>query len=73
MVPPPQEHNSLIVDPTNDIRIIGVVTVTVLLGISLAGMEWEAKVRLCSSAHLTAFGLIRAGPAAHHASKEQSL
>uniref|UniRef100_A0A8V5GYM7 Solute carrier family 12 member 3 n=1 Tax=Melopsittacus undulatus TaxID=13146 RepID=A0A8V5GYM7_MELUD len=26
MVPPPQEHNSLIVDPTNDIRIIGVVT-----------------------------------------------
>uniref|UniRef100_A0A8B9IXT8 Solute carrier family 12 member 3 n=1 Tax=Amazona collaria TaxID=241587 RepID=A0A8B9IXT8_9PSIT len=39
-----QEHNSLIVDPTNDIRIIGVVTVTVLLGISLAGMEWEAKI-----------------------------
>ncbi|XP_009467519.1 PREDICTED: solute carrier family 12 member 3 [Nipponia nippon] len=40
-----QEHNSLIVDPTNDIRIIGVVTVTVLLGISLAGMEWEAKAQ----------------------------
>uniref|UniRef100_A0A8C9FYC8 Solute carrier family 12 member 3 n=1 Tax=Pavo cristatus TaxID=9049 RepID=A0A8C9FYC8_PAVCR len=39
-----QEHNSLIVDPTNDIRIIGVLTVTVLLGISLAGMEWEAKI-----------------------------
>lgn len=33
-------------DPTNDIRIIGVITVTVLLGISLAGMEWEAKVTL---------------------------
>ena len=31
-------------DPTNDIRIIGVVTVTVLLAISLAGMEWESKV-----------------------------
>uniref|UniRef100_A0A672U957 Solute carrier family 12 member 3 n=1 Tax=Strigops habroptila TaxID=2489341 RepID=A0A672U957_STRHB len=39
-------HNSLIVDPTNDIRIIGVVTVTVLLGISLAGMEWEAKAQI---------------------------
>uniref|UniRef100_A0A669R9A9 Solute carrier family 12 member 3 n=1 Tax=Phasianus colchicus TaxID=9054 RepID=A0A669R9A9_PHACC len=39
-----QEHDSLIVDPTNDIRIIGVLTVTVLLGISLAGMEWEAKI-----------------------------
>ncbi|XP_068882561.1 solute carrier family 12 member 3 isoform X1 [Aphelocoma coerulescens] len=41
-----QEHNSLIVDPTNDIRIIGVITVTVLLGISLAGMEWEAKAQI---------------------------
>lgn len=41
----PQEYGSPIVDPTNDIRIIGVVTVTVLLAISLAGMEWESKVR----------------------------
>ncbi|XP_075289690.1 solute carrier family 12 member 3 isoform X2 [Opisthocomus hoazin] len=41
-----QEHNALIVDPTNDIRIIGVITVTVLLGISLAGMEWEAKAQI---------------------------
>lgn len=38
-------------DPTNDIRIIGVITVTVLLGISLAGMEWEAKVTL-TPAHI---------------------
>lgn len=41
----PQEYGNPIVDPTNDIRIIGVVTVTVLLAISLAGMEWESKVR----------------------------
>ncbi|XP_066492928.1 solute carrier family 12 member 3 isoform X2 [Tiliqua scincoides] len=41
-----QEHNSPIVDPTNDIRIIGIITVTVLLGISLAGMEWEAKAQV---------------------------
>ncbi|KAM9182735.1 solute carrier family 12 member 3 [Mergus octosetaceus] len=41
-----QEHDALMVDPTNDIRIIGVVTVTVLLGISLAGMEWEAKAQV---------------------------
>uniref|UniRef100_A0A8C8R6S2 Solute carrier family 12 member 3 n=1 Tax=Pelusios castaneus TaxID=367368 RepID=A0A8C8R6S2_9SAUR len=41
-----QEHNSPILDPTNDIRIIGVITVTVLLGISLAGMEWEAKAQV---------------------------
>ncbi|XP_051884008.1 solute carrier family 12 member 3 isoform X1 [Pristis pectinata] len=40
------EHSATIVDPTNDIRIIGVITVTVLLGISLAGMEWEAKAQI---------------------------
>uniref|UniRef100_A0A5F9CL75 Solute carrier family 12 member 3 n=1 Tax=Oryctolagus cuniculus TaxID=9986 RepID=A0A5F9CL75_RABIT len=38
-----QEYGTPIVDPINDIRIIGVVTVTVLLAISLAGMEWESK------------------------------
>lgn len=32
------------VDSVNDVRIIGVITVTVLLLISLAGMEWESKV-----------------------------
>lgn len=32
------------VDRTNDIRIIGIITVTCLLGISMAGMAWESKV-----------------------------
>nr|XP_055188416.1 solute carrier family 12 member 3 isoform X1 [Nyctereutes procyonoides] len=41
-----QEHGTPIVDPINDIRIIGVVTVTVLLAISLAGMEWESKAQV---------------------------
>ncbi|XP_058530361.1 solute carrier family 12 member 3 isoform X3 [Ochotona princeps] len=41
-----QEYGSPIVDPINDIRIIGVVTVTVLLAISLAGMEWESKAQV---------------------------
>uniref|UniRef100_A0A8C4RHU9 Solute carrier family 12 member 10, tandem duplicate 3 n=1 Tax=Erpetoichthys calabaricus TaxID=27687 RepID=A0A8C4RHU9_ERPCA len=40
------EYNATMVDPVNDIRIIGVITVTVLLGISLAGMEWEAKAQI---------------------------
>jgi len=34
------------VDESNDIRIIGTITVICLLGISVAGMEWEAKVNL---------------------------
>lgn len=33
-------------DRVNDVRIIGVITVTVLLLVSLAGMEWESKVML---------------------------
>ncbi|KAF5919684.1 hypothetical protein HPG69_000285 [Diceros bicornis minor] len=41
-----QEYGTPIVDPINDIRIIGVVTITVLLGISLAGMEWESKAQV---------------------------
>uniref|UniRef100_A0A8D0G566 Solute carrier family 12 member 3 n=1 Tax=Sphenodon punctatus TaxID=8508 RepID=A0A8D0G566_SPHPU len=38
--------DSVIADPVNDIRIVGVLTVTVLLGIALAGMEWEAKAQV---------------------------
>ncbi|MEQ2207576.1 hypothetical protein XENOCAPTIV_014870 [Xenoophorus captivus] len=34
------------VDSTNDVRIVGVITVTVLLLISLAGMEWESKTQI---------------------------
>ncbi|KAL8176475.1 UNVERIFIED_CONTAM: hypothetical protein K2H54_035306 [Gekko kuhli] len=33
-------------DPVNDIRIIGVITTTLLLGITFAGMEWEAKAQI---------------------------
>lgn len=33
------------IDEMNDIRIIGAITVVILLGISVAGMEWESKVR----------------------------
>ncbi|XP_030042516.1 solute carrier family 12 member 3 [Microcaecilia unicolor] len=40
------EYNAVISDPVNDIRIIGVLTVTLLLAISLAGMEWEAKAQI---------------------------
>ncbi|XP_025912753.1 solute carrier family 12 member 2 isoform X3 [Apteryx rowi] len=38
-----KEHGALMIDEMNDIRIIGAITVVVLLGISVAGMEWEAK------------------------------
>uniref|UniRef100_A0A8C3T0C5 Solute carrier family 12 member 3 n=1 Tax=Chelydra serpentina TaxID=8475 RepID=A0A8C3T0C5_CHESE len=40
------ENGALMLDETNDIRIIGAITVLVLLGISVAGMEWEAKAQI---------------------------
>uniref|UniRef100_A0AAY4B2J7 Solute carrier family 12 member 2 n=1 Tax=Denticeps clupeoides TaxID=299321 RepID=A0AAY4B2J7_9TELE len=33
-------------DAVNDVRIVGTITVVILLGISVAGMEWEAKAQL---------------------------
>ena len=39
-----QENNSLMIDEKNDVRIIGILTICVLLGIALVGMEWEARV-----------------------------
>lgn len=41
-----RDYDATIVDPTNDIRIVGIITVVALLGISLAGMEWEAKAQV---------------------------
>ncbi|KAK0137314.1 Solute carrier family 12 member 3 [Merluccius polli] len=40
------ESEAVMVDAINDIRIIGVITVTCLLAISLAGMEWESKAQV---------------------------
>ncbi|XP_069072005.1 solute carrier family 12 member 2-like [Pleurodeles waltl] len=40
------ENGAGLVDRINDIRIIGSLTVVLLLGISVAGMEWEAKAQL---------------------------
>ncbi|KAG8456223.1 hypothetical protein GDO86_002136 [Hymenochirus boettgeri] len=41
-----KENDVLMVDEMNDIRIIGAITVVLLLGISVAGMEWEAKAQI---------------------------
>ncbi|XP_056137610.1 solute carrier family 12 member 3 [Lampris incognitus] len=41
-----QENGVAMVDPSNSIRIIGIITVTCLLAISLAGMEWESKAQI---------------------------
>uniref|UniRef100_UPI0037E8B37A solute carrier family 12 member 1 n=1 Tax=Semicossyphus pulcher TaxID=241346 RepID=UPI0037E8B37A len=40
------EHDAIMLDPLNDIRIVGCITVVLLLGISVAGMEWEAKAQI---------------------------
>uniref|UniRef100_A0A674ATV5 Solute carrier family 12 member 3 n=1 Tax=Salmo trutta TaxID=8032 RepID=A0A674ATV5_SALTR len=41
-----KENDAIMIDELNDIRIIGCISVVLLLGISVAGMEWEAKIGL---------------------------
>ncbi|XP_077050762.1 solute carrier family 12 member 1 [Siphateles boraxobius] len=41
-----KENNALMMDPMNDIRIIGCITVVLLMSITVAGMEWEAKAQV---------------------------
>uniref|UniRef100_A0A3B4UUE6 Solute carrier family 12 member 1 n=1 Tax=Seriola dumerili TaxID=41447 RepID=A0A3B4UUE6_SERDU len=41
-----KENALLMVDELNDIRIVGCITVVLLLAISVAGMEWEAKAQI---------------------------
>ncbi|XP_073685705.1 solute carrier family 12 member 2 isoform X2 [Garra rufa] len=40
------DSGALMLDPINDVRIVGTITVILLLGISVAGMEWEAKAQI---------------------------
>uniref|UniRef100_A0A3B4GRD8 Solute carrier family 12 member 3-like n=1 Tax=Pundamilia nyererei TaxID=303518 RepID=A0A3B4GRD8_9CICH len=39
-------RGTIMVDSLNDVRIIGVVTVTILLFITFGGMDWEAKAQI---------------------------
>ncbi|XP_060592142.1 solute carrier family 12 member 2-like isoform X2 [Ruditapes philippinarum] len=39
-------NNALMVDEQNDIRIIGFITITLLLAIAIIGMEWEARAQV---------------------------
>ncbi|XP_038640287.1 solute carrier family 12 member 1 isoform X1 [Scyliorhinus canicula] len=41
-----KDNNALMVDPISDIRIVGCITVVLLLGITVAGMEWETKAQV---------------------------
>ncbi|XP_075431769.1 solute carrier family 12 member 1 isoform X2 [Ascaphus truei] len=41
-----KDNNAIMVDEMNDIRIVGAITVVLLLSISVAGMEWEAKTQV---------------------------
>uniref|UniRef100_A0A3Q3FZ43 Solute carrier family 12 member 3 n=1 Tax=Kryptolebias marmoratus TaxID=37003 RepID=A0A3Q3FZ43_KRYMA len=39
-----REFNVVMIDSVNDVRIVGVITVTILLLIALAGMAWESSM-----------------------------
>jgi len=39
-------NDALMISEEHDIRIVGVITCTILLAIAIIGMEWEARVSL---------------------------
>jgi len=39
-----QDHDRLMVDEINDVRIIGVITAVAMLLVAFAGLSWESKV-----------------------------
>ena len=41
-----QDNNSLIVDELNDIRIIGVITIAILLGVTMVGLQWVVRTQI---------------------------
>uniref|UniRef100_A0A8D0AX19 Solute carrier family 12 member 1 n=1 Tax=Sander lucioperca TaxID=283035 RepID=A0A8D0AX19_SANLU len=41
-----KDNDAIMVDEINDIRIVGCITVVLLLALSVAGMEWEAKAQI---------------------------
>ena len=41
-----QENGSLIVDESNDIRIIGVITIVILLGVTMIGLQWVVRAQM---------------------------
>ncbi|ELU01077.1 hypothetical protein CAPTEDRAFT_156991 [Capitella teleta] len=41
-----KDFDCLMVDETNDVRIIGLITIVFLLSIALIGMEWEARAQV---------------------------
>ena len=41
-----RDNDSLIVDETNDIRIIGVVTIVILLGVTMVGLKWVVRAQM---------------------------
>lgn len=41
-----RDNGSLMVDESNDIRIVGLITVVILLGITMIGLEWVVRAQM---------------------------
>jgi hypothetical protein len=39
-----RDNDSLMVDEINDIRIVGIITVLLLLSVTLIGLEWVVSI-----------------------------
>ena len=41
-----RDNGSLMIDESNDIRIVGLITVVILLGITMIGLEWVVRAQM---------------------------
>ena len=41
-----RENNALMVDESNDIRIIGLITIVILLGVTMVGLQWVVRTQI---------------------------
>lgn len=55
-----RDNDSLMVDEINDIRIVGIITVLLLLSVTLVGLEWVVGIIVVIVMHFFALRLNRA-------------
>ena len=41
-----RDNNALMIDESNDIRIIGLITIIILLGVTMVGLQWVVRTQM---------------------------
>ena len=41
-----RDNDALMVNETNDIRIVGLITIIILLGVTMVGLQWVVRTQI---------------------------